>query len=65
MDDKKNIDILPAVTHRCCPSCGYLVTQLMVDLSRYNYNCHNCGKHKLSKFQPLNMSDTIVAGGGR
>lgn len=43
------------VTHRVCPdrNCAHVVTQTEVNLSRFNYDCPKCGRHKISEFQPI------------
>lgn len=46
-----------AVTHRCCPDCGYLVAQIEVVMARINLECPRCGNHKVSKFQPIKMNE--------
>lgn len=50
------IHIYRAVTHRCCPSCGYLVAQFMIEQARLDFDCPRCGKHKQSEFQPIQMN---------
>lgn len=45
--------IAPVVTHRCCPECGYLESQKSIDLMRFDMPCPRCGKHQISKFQPI------------
>jgi len=36
-----------------CPGCGYRVTQLAYEQSRFNYPCPRCGRHNLSEFRPI------------
>ena len=50
--------IPPAVTHRGCPSCGYLVSQQQIELMRIDLVCPRCAKHPMSKFQPLKLRTT-------
>lgn len=47
--------IYRAVTHRCCPNCGYLMAQIEIDTARLNFDCPRCGKHRLSEFQPIQL----------
>jgi predicted RNA-binding Zn-ribbon protein involved in translation (DUF1610 family) len=41
------------VTIRSCPGCKYQVAQLLIDASRVDLDCPDCGKHKLSEFQAV------------
>ncbi len=43
------------VTHRCCPNCGYIVSQIEMQCFRFNFNCPKCKKHKVDDFQPIKM----------
>jgi len=45
--------IEPAVTHRCCPKCGYLMSQMEVDLIRFELRCPRCKEHTMKEFQPI------------
>lgn len=45
--------IEPKVTHRCCPGCGDLVTQVEVELAVLDFKCLKCGKHTFREFQPV------------
>jgi hypothetical protein len=46
----------PEVTHRCCPDCGYIMTQLEIDLIRIVVDCpRGCGR-TINEFQPMNMT---------
>jgi len=51
---KDNIVNLPTgITQRCCPDCGYLVSQLEIDLSIVNMKCPRGCEYDFSQFQPL------------
>lgn len=54
---EKVTTILPSVTHRLCPSCGYILSQLEVDLMVCDMECR-CGKHMFSEFQPLRLNQS-------
>lgn len=41
------------VTHRVCPLCGYVMTQLEIDRLRFPVECPRCGEHNTNEFQPL------------
>jgi len=47
------IKIEPAVTHRCCPKCGYIMSQLEIDLIRVVINCPRGCDHNINDFQPM------------
>lgn len=47
------VRIAPAVTHRCCPACGYVISQLQADLARINFRCPRCDQKAISDFQPM------------
>lgn len=44
--------------NRVCPSCCHMVSQLEVELSRFDYECPQCGKFKLSEFERLDNAST-------
>lgn len=48
--------IEPAVTHRCCPSCGYLLTQHDIEAHRIDFMCPRCEEHRVSEFQAIKMT---------
>lgn len=51
--DKDNVEKLPdGITSRKCPGCSYLMNQIQIELSRYNFKCPGCGKFKLNDFIP-------------
>ena len=54
MSKKINI-IARAVTHRLCPDCGYMVSQVAVEMMRFNFDCPKCSNRKISDFQPLRL----------
>lgn len=41
------------VTHRLCPDCGYVMTQLEIDRLRFPVECPRCGKWTTNAFQPI------------
>lgn len=52
--------ITPAVTHRCCPECGWLMTQTEIELQRYTRPCpRGCKGVTTDDFQPVNMKPSI------
>ncbi len=45
------------VTHRCCPKCGDIINQTMIDLMRYAMPCaRGCEGVTTNDFQPMYMS---------
>lgn len=46
-------DIKRKVTHRLCPGCGYIMTQLEIDRLRFPVDCPRCGKWNTNAFQPI------------
>lgn len=51
------VSINPAVTHRLCPKCGYVVSQFEIDAMRVDMECPRCGKHNFREFQPINWPE--------
>lgn len=49
------VKLIPAVTHRCCPKCGYLMPQRQIELIRFELTCPTCGEHTTREFQPIKM----------
>lgn len=49
-EDPQNIPI--KVTHRVCPNCGYVVSQLEVQVSVIDYICPKCEVKRFSEFEP-------------
>lgn len=47
------IQIKRKVTHRVCPSCGYVMTQLEIDRLHFPVDCPRCCKHNTNEFQPI------------
>ena len=46
----------PAVTHRCCPDCGYIISQKEIELVRFVVSCpRECGT-TINEFQPMSMA---------
>ena len=43
----------PVVLLRYCPACGHTVTQLSVEMARFNYPCAGCKEARLSEFRPI------------
>lgn len=52
------------VRNRCCPNCGYLVTQEMAEYAKHNFDCLGCGEHKFSEFQIVETSPDVPSDGG-
>jgi predicted Zn-ribbon and HTH transcriptional regulator len=48
------LDIKPKVTHRCCPKCGFTMSQLEIDLIVVAVKCPRCAEHSINDFQPIN-----------
>lgn len=50
--------IKPKVTHRRCPGCNYLLTQLAASKLLANFHCPRCKNRKVSEFKPLKILGT-------
>jgi hypothetical protein len=45
--------ILPVVTHRCCPDCGWIMSQKEIEQLRVAIDCP-CGcKRTINEFEPV------------
>lgn len=48
-----NVEHLPkGIEVRECPGCGYLESQLSIELARFNFTCPRCGKYSFNDFIP-------------
>lgn len=56
VDSGNVVRLRPGVTHRCCPDCGYLMSQLEIDQLKVNLDCPRCGDRNINDFQPINMA---------
>jgi hypothetical protein len=36
-----------------CPGCHYMLTQMQIDQSRFDYLCPRCEDYKISEFVPV------------
>jgi len=50
------VSLPQGVVMRCCPGCGYLMDQLLVDMARINFDCFRCDGYKLSEFSPVKLA---------
>jgi len=57
MDDDNKIvpisDYKLVVKERYCPECGYMISQMIVDLALADYRCPRCKNTRLSEFIPI------------
>jgi len=42
----------PGVERRKCPGCGYLTSQIEVDMALLDFKCPRCGNYTLRDFVP-------------
>lgn len=49
------VKLQPKVTHRCCPECGYIISQIEVYLIRAAVKCPRGCDRNINEFQPMNM----------
>jgi hypothetical protein len=52
-DQKRVVMLLPVVTHRLCPDCGYQISQKEIDLLRVVVDCPRGCKTTINEFQPM------------
>lgn len=41
------------VTERYCPGCGFLVSQIEIELLRFVVPCPSCEDYNINEFQPV------------
>lgn len=39
------------VKTRCCPGCGYVMSQVLIEYARFDYPCPKCEEYTIDQFQ--------------
>lgn len=47
--------IPPAVTHRSCPVCGFLIAQREIENIVCDFKCPRCEQRTIREFQPVKL----------